>query len=130
MKASTREYFLQQIEIVAKTAAKVTGCEVSMEIRPGYPPTINHEADALFARGVISDVLGPDGLDTELTPAMGAEDFSYMLQEKDGAYIWLGAGKGSANLHSPLFDFNDELLPIGASLWVRIVEAKLSSQAG
>ena len=101
-----------------------------MEIRPGYPPTINHEADALFARGVISDVLGPDGLDTELTPAMGAEDFSYMLQEKDGAYIWLGAGKGSANLHSPLFDFNDELLPIGASLWVRIVEAKLSSQAG
>ena len=130
MKASTREYFLQQIEIVAKTAAKVTGCDVSMEIRPGYPPTINHEADALFARGVISDVLGPDGLDTELTPAMGAEDFSYMLQEKDGAYIWLGAGKGSANLHSPLFDFNDELLPIGASLWVRIVEAKLSSQAG
>ena len=123
MKASTREYFLQQIEIVAKTAAKVTGCEVSMEIRPGYPPTINHEADALFARGVISDVLGPDGLDTELTPAMGAEDFSYMLQEKDGAYIWLGAGKESANLHSPLFDFNDELLPIGASLWVRIVEA-------
>ena len=130
MKASTRKYFLQQIEIVAKTAAKVTGCDVSMEIRPGYPPTINHEADALFARGVISDVLGPDGLDTELTPAMGAEDFSYMLQEKDGAYIWLGAGKGSANLHSPLFDFNDELLPIGASLWVRIVEAKLSSQAG
>ncbi|MEK9710062.1 MAG: peptidase dimerization domain-containing protein, partial [Alphaproteobacteria bacterium] len=46
MKASTREYFLQQIEIVAKTAAKVTGCDVSMEIRPGYPPTINHEADA------------------------------------------------------------------------------------
>ena len=130
MKASTREYFLQQIEIVAKTAAKVTGCDVSMEIRPGYPPTINHEADALFARGVISDILGPDGLDTELTPAMGAEDFSYMLQEKDGAYIWLGAGKESANLHSPLFDFNDELLPIGASLWVRIVEAKLSSQAG
>ena len=130
MKASTREYFLQQIEIVAQTAAKVTGCEVSMETRPGYPPTINHEVDALFARGVISDVLGPDGLDTELTPAMGAEDFSYMLQEKDGAYIWLGAGKGSANLHSPLFDFNDELLPIGASLWVRIVEAKLSSQAG
>ena len=130
MKASTREYFLKQIETVAKTAAKVTGCEVSMEIRPGYPPTINHEADALFARGVISDVLGPDGLDTELTPAMGAEDFSYMLQEKDGAYIWLGAGKESANLHSPLFDFNDELLPIGASLWVRIVEAKLSSQAG
>ena len=130
MKAGTREDFLQQIETVAKTAAKVTGCEVSMEIRPGYPPTINHEADALFARGVISDVLGPNGLDTDMTPAMGAEDFSYMLQEKEGAYIWLGAGKESPNLHSPLFDFNDDLLPLGASLWVRMVEAKLPSHAG
>ena len=129
MKASTREDFIQRIETVAKMVAKVIGCEVSMEIRQGYPPTINHEADALFARGIISDVLGPEGLQTDLTPAMCAEDFSYMLQEKEGAYIWLGAGKGSANLHSPLFDFNDDLLPIGASLWVRVVEAKLPNHA-
>ena len=129
MKASTREDFLQRIETVAKMAAKVTGCEVSMEIRQGYPPTINHEADALFARGIISDVLGPEGLQTDLTPAMCAEDFSYMLQEKEGAYIWLGAGKESVNLHSPLFDFNDDLLPMGASLWVRVVEAKLPNHA-
>ena len=129
MQPSTREDFLQRIETVAKMVAKVTGCEVSMEIRQGYPPTINHEADALFARGIISDVLGPEGLQTDLTPAMCAEDFSYMLQEKEGAYIWLGAGKGSANLHSPLFDFNDDLLPIGASLWVRVVEAKLPNHA-
>ena len=100
-----------------------------MEIRPGYPPTINHEADALFARGVISDVLGPDGLDTELTPAMGAEDFSYMLKKRRCLYL-ARCWQKVTNLHSPLFDFNDELLPIGASLWVRIVEAKLSSQAG
>ena len=118
----------QKIETVAKTAAQVTGCDVSMEVRPGYPPTINHEADALFARGVISDVLGKDGLDTDLTPAMGAEDFSYMLQQKEGAYIWLGAGKDSQNLHSSLYDFNDDLLPMGASLWVRMVEAKLPLQ--
>ena len=129
MKASTREDFLQRIETVAKMVAKVTGCEVSMEIRQGYPPTINHEADALFARGIISDVLGPEGLQTDLTPAMCAEDFSYMLQEKEGAYIWLGAGKESVKLHSPLFDFNDDLLPIGASLWVRVVEAKLPNHA-
>ena len=129
MKASTREDFLQRIETAAKMVAKVTGCEVSMEIRQGYPPTINHEADALFVHGIISDVLGPEGLQTDLTPAMCAEDFSYMLQEKEGAYIWLGAGKGSANLHSPLFDFNDDLLPMGASLWGRVVEAKLPNQA-
>ena len=128
MKAETREAFLNQIEAVAKTAAKVTGCEVNMEIRPGYPPTINREADALFAREVISDFLGPGGLDTEMSPAMASEDFSYMLQQKEGAYIWLGAGKDSQNLHSPLYDFNDELLPIGASLWVRLVEAKLLQQ--
>ena len=129
MKASTREDFIQRIETVAKMVAKVTGCEVSMEIRQGYPPTINHEADALFVHGIISDVLGPEGLQTDLKPAMCAEDFSYMLQEKEGAYIWLGAGKESANLHSPLFDFNDDLLPVGASLWVRVVEAKLPSHA-
>lgn len=129
MKAATRDAFLEQIETVANSAAKITGCEVSMELRPGYPPTINHEADALFAQRVISDVLGPGGLETEMSPAMAAEDFSYMLQQRDGAYIWLGAGKDSANLHSPLYDFNDELLPIGASLWVRMVEAKLAQQA-
>jgi len=130
MKAETRKGFLHQIETVAKTAARVTGCEVSMEVRPGYPPTINHESDALFARDVISDVLGKDGLTTDLTPTMGAEDFSYMLQQKEGAYIWLGAGKDSPNLHSPLYDFNDELLTMGASLWVRLVEAKLQQKVG
>jgi len=130
MLPETRDEFLQQIESVAKTAAKVTGCEVSMEVRPGYPPTINHEQDALFARGVIADVLGPEGLETEMTAAMVAEDFSYMLQQKEGAYIWLGAGLDSQTLHSPLYDFNDDLLPMGASLWVRMVEAKLPPHAG
>jgi len=125
MKLDTRQQLLEQIEEVAKTAAKVTGCNVEMELRPGYPPTINHELDAVFARDVISDVLGTNGLETEMLPTMGAEDFSYMLEEKEGAYIWLGAGKNSQNLHSPLYDFNDELLPIGASLWVKMVETKL-----
>ena len=126
MKATTRQAFLEKIESVAKAAASTAGCEVSMEIRPGYTPTINHEKDAVFAQNVISEVLGPEGLDPDITPAMGAEDFSYMLQEKEGAYIWLGAGRESENLHSPQYDFNDDLLPLGASLWVRMVEAKLS----
>ena len=130
MKSTTRQEFLEKIESVAKAAASTTGCDVSMEIRPGYPPTINHEQDAIFARNIISEVLGPDGLETGITPAMGAEDFSYMLQEKEGAYIWLGAGMDSENLHSAQYDFNDDLLPLGASLWVRMVEAKLASPAG
>ena len=72
----------------------------------------------MFARSVIAELLGPEGLETDMTAAMVAEDFAYMLQEREGAYIWLGTGEESQNLHSPLYDFNDELLPIGASLWV------------
>ncbi|MEK9760543.1 MAG: M20/M25/M40 family metallo-hydrolase, partial [Candidatus Puniceispirillum sp.] len=126
MRAETRSRMIADIETVANNAVATLGCTASVELRPGYPPTINHEADALFARDIIADMLGQDGLETGMTPVMGAEDFSYMLAEKPGAYIWLGAGEDSENLHSPHFDFNDDLLPIGASFWVRLAEAKLA----
>ena len=130
MRSDTRQEMREKIETVAKTTAKVAGCEVTMEFRPGYPPTVNHEKDAVFARKIIAEVLGPEGVETEISPAMGAEDFSYMLQQKEGAYIWLGAGRDHQNLHSPLYDFNDDILPVGASLWVRMVEAKLALHGG
>ena len=126
MKAQTRERLIREIETVAQNAAATLGCDISMELRPGYPPTLNHEEDALYARTVITDMLGPNALETEMTPVMGAEDFSFMLQQKPGAYIWLGAGIDSENLHSPHFDFNDDLLPIGSSLWVQLAESKLA----
>jgi len=126
MRPETRSRMIADIESVANNAVATLGCTASVELRPGYPPTINHEADALFARDIIADMLGQDGLETGMTPVMGAEDFSYMLAEKPGAYIWLGAGEDSENLHSPHFDFNDDLLPIGASFWVRLAEAKLA----
>lgn len=125
MNAQTRTHMIAEIEKLANNAAATLGCTVSMELRPGYPPTLNHDDDAMFARQIITDMLGADGLETELTPVMGAEDFSFMLQQKPGAYIWLGAGKNSENLHSPHFDFNDELLPIGASFWVNLARSKL-----
>ena len=126
MEADTRLRMIRDIEAVAQNAAATVGCNVSMELRPGYPPTLNHEVDALFARDIIADMLGPNGLETGMKPVMGAEDFSFMLNQKPGAYIWLGAGLESENLHSPHFDFNDEILPIGASLWVRLAETKLA----
>ena len=126
MKAQTRERLIREIETVAQNAAATLGCDISMELRPGYPPTLNHEEDALYARTVITDMLGPNALETEMTPVMGAEDFSFMLQQKPGAYIWLGAGIDSENLHSPHFDFNDDLLPIGSSFWVQLAESKLA----
>jgi len=126
MKAATREMMIAEIETVARHAAATVGCEVSMELRPGYPPTLNHEEDALYVRDIITEMLGKDGLETGMTPVMGAEDFSFMLAQKPGAYIWLGAGLDSFNLHSPHFDFNDALLPIGSSLWVQLAEQKLA----
>jgi len=87
---------------------------------------LNHEEDALYVRDIITEMLGKDGLETGMTPVMGAEDFSFMLAQKPGAYIWLGAGLDSFNLHSPHFDFNDALLPIGSSLWVQLAEQKLA----
>ena len=126
MNAQTRERLIREIETVAQNAAATLGCDVSMELRPGYPPTLNHEEDALYARAVITNMLGPDALETEMSPVMGAEDFSFMLQQKPGAYIWLGAGMDSENLHSPHFDFNDDLLPIGSSFWVQLAESKLA----
>jgi len=65
-----------------------------------------------------------------MTPVMGAEDFSFMLEKKPGAYVWLGAGLQSENLHSPHFDFNDDLLPIGASFWVQLAQSKLTQSSG
>jgi amidohydrolase len=126
MKAATREMMIAEIETVARHAAATVGCEVSMELRPGYPPTLNHEEDARYVRDIITEMLGKDGLETGMTPVMGAEDFSFMLAQKPGAYIWLGAGLDSFNLHSPHFDFNDALLPIGSSLWVQLAEQKLA----
>jgi len=126
MKTATRERMIADIENVARHAVATLGCDISMELRPGYPPTVNHEADALYVRDIITDMLGADGLETDMTPVMGAEDFSFMLAQKPGAYVWLGAGLNSFNLHSPHFDFNDDLLPIGASLWVNLAEQKLA----
>ena len=126
MNAETRLRMIAEIETTAKNAAATLGCNVAMELRPGYPPTLNHESDALFARDIITDMLGADGLETSMTPVMGAEDFSFMLEKKPGAYIWLGAGLQSENLHSPHFDFNDDLLPIGASFWVQLAQSKLA----
>ena len=128
MKDQTRKRMLAEIESVAKSSAAAARCETVTEVEPGgYPPTINHESEALFARNVITGMLGEDGLDTSTDPLMGAEDFAFMLEDKEGAYVMLGAGEDVANLHSPHYDFNDDLLTVGASYWVRLAEAKLAA---
>ena len=87
----------------------------------GYPATFNHPDEAAFAVGVAADVVGAEAVDGNANREMGSEDFSYMLEARPGAYLFMGTGPG-AGLHHPAFDFNDEAAPIGASFFARLVE--------
>jgi hippurate hydrolase len=103
-----------------------------------YPATVNHAREARFAATVADEVLGRDKVIRDIDPTMGAEDFAFMLQVRPGAYLFLGNGEaagihrsaghgaGPCTLHNASYDFNDELIPIGASFWVRLVERFLT----
>ncbi|MBK6386986.1 MAG: amidohydrolase [Rhodoferax sp.] len=100
-----------------------------------YPPTINSARETAFAAKVMADIVGADNV-TPQEPTMGAEDFAYMLQAKPGAYCFIANGDGSHRemghgggpcmLHNPSYDFNDDLIPLGATYWVRLAEAWLN----
>ncbi len=87
----------------------------------GYPATVNHPAEAAFATRVAAEIVGDGAADGNSNREMGSEDFSYMLESRPGAYLFLGTGPG-AGLHHPAFDFNDEAAPVGASFFARLVE--------
>ncbi|MBW4708079.1 amidohydrolase [Roseobacter sp. YSTF-M11] len=107
-------------EVIAGQAASF-GLEARLQYEFGYPPTVNDAEKAGFAAEVAADVAGIAGVDDRVTPVMGAEDFSYMLEARPGAYLMLGQGDG-AGVHHPQYNFNDEIAPIGASFFARIVE--------
>lgn len=100
--------------------------EVTYERR--YPPTINDAAETDFTANIARKIAGDDRVFLDKDPMMGAEDFAFMLNEKPGAYIWMGNGprEGGCMLHNPHYDFNDEALPIGASYWAELVETRLA----
>ncbi len=95
---------------------------------PGYPVTMNSERESRIAAQVAMDVVGAEHVDLQPTPSMGSEDFAFILQEKPGCYIWIGNGssQGGCLLHNPHYDFNDEILPIGAAYWAKLVETVLA----
>jgi hippurate hydrolase len=107
-------------------AAYGTSSTVRYERR--YPPTINSERETVIAGEAIAKVVGAANLLTDLQPTMGAEDFAFMLQAKPGCYVWIGNGPGEGGciLHNPRYDFNDEILPIGASYWATLAEHVLA----
>jgi amidohydrolase len=108
--------------IVEHTAAAF-GANATLTYRRNYPVLVNHERQTDFAAGVAKQV--GTQVDTELPPMMGAEDFSFMLNERPGAFIWVGNGD-SAGLHHPKYNFNDETIPYGTSYWVKLVETALT----
>ncbi len=92
----------------------------TLNIHDEYPATINYPKQADICAEVATDLVGKDNVRVDMPPSMGAEDFSYMLIEKPGAYIWLGNGEDSHSLHHPRYDFNDDVLTLGASYWVEL----------
>jgi amidohydrolase len=110
-------------QVVEGTAAAY-GAKVKLSYRRNYPVLVNHEQQTGFAAAVASQIVGESLVDTTLPPMMGAEDFSFMLLERPGAFIWLGNGE-SAGLHHPAYNFNDDAIPFGMSYWVKLVETAL-----
>jgi hippurate hydrolase len=116
-----------QMRRVCAQIAAAFGAEADIDYRRGYPPTVNHEAETGLAAAAAAKVVGDAKVHRDLVPCMGGEDFSYMLQARPGAYLWLGQGKGADTVavHNPGYDFDDEILPVGASMWAQIVETVL-----
>jgi len=121
-------------EIATHTAAGFNA-SVDFKFKRNYPPLVNHPKETAFAIEAMKAVAGADQVDDNTEPTMGAEDFAYMLQEKPGCYVFIGNGEGDhragghglgpCQLHNASYDFNDNLLPIGASYWVRLAEMSL-----
>lgn len=129
-KKEIQEQAREAVERVAAGIGTSFGVTVDVGYTYGYPATVNDVAESDFAVHVAADVVGADNVFTDLAPKMGAEDFSFMLNEKPGCYIWIGngPGEGGCYLHNPNYDFNDEALAIGASYWARLVEKRLEKQ--
>jgi len=114
----------ERLRTLVENTAAAFGAKGKLTYRRNYPVLVNHERQTEFAGDVASEIAGAAQVDRELPPMMGAEDFSFMLNERPGAFIWIGNGP-SAGLHHPEYNFNDEIIPFGTSYWVRLVETAL-----
>ena len=127
MDEEDRNRLENSIKKVSQNIAKGFGLKARVVYERGFPATVNTIKEAEQSVNVVEDVLGVNSASTKMPPSMVSEDFSYMLQERPGAYILLGAGHpGSGKmLHNSKYDFNDDILPMGASYWSRLVEMQL-----
>jgi hippurate hydrolase len=116
-----RDLMETRLKAVTVGLVETLGGKAAVTYRRGYPVTVNTPEAAAYAAGIAAQIAGPDQVDANTDPSMGGEDFSYMLQARPGAFMFLGTGDGP-DLHSDTYDFNDEVIPVGVSYWVRLVE--------
>jgi hippurate hydrolase len=122
--AGVRELLHKRIAEVIEGTAQLYGATAKIAYTNGYPVVVNHERQTAFAADIAREIAGTDRVNTAVPPVMGAEDFAFMLNERPGAFIFVGNGE-SAGLHHPAYDFNDETIPVGTSYWVRLAETAL-----
>jgi len=121
----------QRMRTIAEATCAAFEARCEFNFVRNYPPTVNHEAETAFARALLEEVAGPRNVQ-DFEPTMGSEDFSFFLQDKPGCYFLIGNGEGTHRdaghgmgpcmLHNPSYDFNDDLIPLGATVWVRLAE--------
>jgi amidohydrolase len=120
-----RDLLERRLHEVVTGTAQLYGATAKLTYKRDYPVTRNHERQAAFAASVAAQVVGSERVDDHVAPVMGAEDFSFMLEARPGAFIFVGNGD-TAGLHHPAYDFNDEVIPVGTSYWVKLVETALA----
>jgi len=143
MRGTVRTFTLETLDLIerrmeetARHTCAAMNCEASVEFVRNYPPTINHPAETALCIEVLRDLVGADHVDAQVQPSMGAEDFAFMLLDKPGCYVWIGNGSGEHRaaghglgpcmLHNGSYDFNDDILPLGATYWVRLAQRWLA----
>jgi amidohydrolase len=128
MNADTRNMVEERFREVVASTARSFGSEASIDWRPGYPVTVNDPAKTKLAAAAAATFAGADKVDTDWPATMGSEDFSYMLEKRPGAMIWIGNGD-TADLHNPAYDFNDDAIVHGVRYWLSLVEQRLGNSA-
>jgi amidohydrolase len=123
-KPEVRELLKKRIHEIVEGHALAYNVKAKIDYDWGYPATINHAANAEFATEVATEISGAEAVNGKAGREMGSEDFSYMLEARPGAYLFMGIGP-NAGLHHPAYNFNDEAAPIGASFFARLVERAL-----
>jgi hippurate hydrolase len=124
---AVRDLCETRIRAIVETVASAYGAKATIDYRRGYPVTLNQPERTAFIAKVAAEVGGEKAVDTTVAPLMGAEDFSYMLEKRPGAYIFLGNGD-TAGVHHPKYDFNDAAIPYGVSLWAKIIETGMPAR--